>query len=59
MNSGGRIPRISSMVPQTLHQYAHAYRNGDNWGAQSILNVWGPYTERADEFSLSQIWVVS
>jgi hypothetical protein len=44
--------------PTNLHQYAHAYRNGDNWGAQSILNVWGPYTERADEFSLSQIWVV-
>ncbi len=44
--------------PTSLHQYAHAYRNGDNWGAQSILNVWSPYTERADEFSLSQIWVV-
>src|SRR5215204_4861405 len=44
--------------PTNLHQYAHAYRSGDNWGAQSILNVWGPYTERASEFSLSQIWVV-
>jgi hypothetical protein len=44
--------------PTSLHQYAHAYRNGDNWGAQSILNVWSPYTERSDEFSLSQIWVV-
>jgi Neprosin/Neprosin activation peptide len=44
--------------PTNLHQYAHAYRTGDNWGAQSILNVWGPYTERASEFSLSQIWVV-
>jgi hypothetical protein len=44
--------------PTNLHQYAHAYRSGDNWGAQSILNVWSPYTERADEFSLSQIWVV-
>ena len=44
--------------PTNLHQYAHAYRSGDNWGAQSLLNVWSPYTERADEFSLSQIWVV-
>lgn len=44
--------------PTAKHQYAHAYRNGDNWGAQTILNVWSPYTERADEFSLSQMWVV-
>jgi hypothetical protein len=44
--------------PTAEHQYAHAYRNGDNWGAQTILNVWGPYTDRSDEFSLSQMWVV-
>jgi hypothetical protein len=44
--------------PNNLHQYAHAYRTVDNWGAQSILNVWSPYTERSSEFSLSQIWVV-
>lgn len=44
--------------PTSLHQYAHAYRTIDNWGAQSILNVWSPYTERASEFSLSQIWIV-
>ena len=43
--------------PNDLHQYAHAYRGVANWGAQSILNVWSPYTERASEFSLSQIWV--
>jgi len=44
--------------PTGLHQYAHAYRVIDNRGAQSIFNVWGPYTNRSDEFSLSQIWVV-
>jgi hypothetical protein len=44
--------------PTSKHQYAHAYRDGDNWGGQTILNVWSPYTERADEFSLSQMWVV-
>jgi hypothetical protein len=44
--------------PNNLHQYAHAYRTVNNWGAQSILNVWSPYTERSSEFSLSQIWVV-
>jgi len=39
------------------HQYAHAYRSVDNWGAESVLNLWRPYTERTSEFSLSQIWV--
>ena len=44
--------------PNNLHQYAHAYRSVSNWGAQTALNVWSPYTERANEFSLSQMWVV-
>lgn len=44
--------------PNDEHQYAHAARTVNNWGAQSILNVWSPYTEQASEFSLSQIWVV-
>ena len=44
--------------PNNEHQYAHAARTVNNWGAQSILNVWSPYTEQTSEFSLSQIWVV-
>ncbi len=40
------------------HEYAHAYRNVDNWGAESNLNLWDNYVEKADEFSLSQMWVV-
>lgn len=44
--------------PNNEHQYAHAERSGDNWGGQTVLNVWSPYTERASEFSLSQMWVV-
>lgn len=40
------------------HQYANSGITVDNWGAQSTLNVWSPYTERASEFSLSQIAVV-
>ena len=43
--------------PTSLHQYANSYHSGDNWGAQSTLNVWSPYTERSNEFSLSQISV--
>jgi Neprosin/Neprosin activation peptide len=44
--------------PTNTHQYANSYIFVDNWGAQSTLNVWSPYTERASEFSLSQIAVV-
>jgi len=40
------------------HEYAHAARTVDNWGAESVLNLWSPYVEKSDEFSLSQIWVV-
>jgi len=40
------------------HEYAHASRRIGNWGAESIFNVWSPYVEKSDEFSLSQIWVV-
>jgi hypothetical protein len=47
-------PRVGSAAH---HQYAHAYQSVNNWGAESNLNVWNPYTERASEFSLSQIWV--
>lgn len=44
--------------PTSLHQYAKADKFVSNWGGESVFNVWKPYTERADEFTLSQIWVV-
>jgi hypothetical protein len=44
--------------PTSLHQYAKADKYVDNMGGESVFNVWKPYTERSDEFSLSQIWVV-
>lgn len=47
-------PRIGASA---THQYAHAYRWVANMGAESNLNLWNPYTQRASEFSLSQIWV--
>ncbi|MGR9053693.1 MAG: neprosin family prolyl endopeptidase, partial [Gammaproteobacteria bacterium] len=42
----------------SLHQYAHAYRYVSNLGAETVLNLWSPYVERSNEFSLSQMWVV-
>jgi hypothetical protein len=44
--------------PTSLHQYAKADKWVDNWGGESVFNLWKPYTERADEFTLSQMWVV-
>jgi len=40
------------------HEYAHAARSVANLGAESVLNLWSPYVEKSNEFSLSQIWVV-
>jgi Neprosin len=41
----------------TVHDHAKAYQFVTNWGAESYLNVWKAYTEKASEFSLLQIWV--
>lgn len=43
--------------PTDRHQYAVGRRYVQNWGAESVLNLWKPYTESSAEFSLSQIWV--
>lgn len=40
------------------HQYAHALQYVSNRGAQSTINVWNPYVQQDDEFSLSQVWVL-
>jgi len=57
-----QLPADGILPPRTgatsLHQYAHAYQSVANWGAESVFNLWSPYTERSDEFSLSQMWVV-
>jgi hypothetical protein len=41
-----------------FHQYAAMHHTVDNRGAEAVLNLWSPYTEKDTEFSLSQIWVV-
>jgi hypothetical protein len=44
--------------PTDLHQYAYVRDYVDNWGAEAVFNVWSPYVQRSNEFSLSQMWVV-
>ncbi|KAG0460478.1 hypothetical protein HPP92_020775 [Vanilla planifolia] len=45
----------------SMVQYAVAYtETGEGfYGAKATINVWDPYIQVANEFSLSQIWVVS
>ncbi|MFK5969535.1 MAG: neprosin family prolyl endopeptidase [Candidatus Marithrix sp.] len=44
--------------PTALHQYAVTSRNVNNIGSRSTINIWAPYVQQNNEFSLSQIWLV-
>lgn len=58
-----RVPRLDDRRQRPEegsndnHQYAVVRRYVDNWGAETIFNLWTPFTEQTDEFSLSQMWV--
>lgn len=43
-------------VDDSIHQYAHYVRNGDNVGARATFNHWYPSVSGSD-MSLAQIWV--
>lgn len=54
-------PGPSTVEPfgaSVIHEYAHAYSIIDNQGEQAYFNLWQPSVEQANEFSLSQLWVV-
>lgn len=41
-------------------QHAVGYVMGDQYyGAKASLNVWAPHVNNPNEFSLSQMWVIS
>ncbi|CAN8314021.1 unnamed protein product [Cochlearia groenlandica] len=42
-----------------IHEYATLEIDGIFHGVQTMINVWKPYVERIDEFSLAQIWLTS
>jgi hypothetical protein len=44
--------------PTDLHQYAVIGKTVNNWGINSKISAFNPYTESSTEFSLSQIWAV-
>ncbi|KAJ8640924.1 hypothetical protein MRB53_017618 [Persea americana] len=57
------IPQPKSADPGLInengHQHAIAYVEGDKYyGAKATINVWQPNIQQANEFSLSQLWVL-
>ena len=41
-------------------QHAVAFVNGDQYyGAKANINVWSPQVSDQNEFSLSQVWIIS
>ena len=50
---------ILIFVSSTIEQHAIAYVEGDKYyGAKATINVWQPKIEQANEFSLSQLWIL-
>ncbi|XP_024536499.1 uncharacterized protein LOC9630026 [Selaginella moellendorffii] len=52
---------LQAAVPSSSRQHEHAiaYAEGVFYGAEAVINVWDPSVEGADEFSLSQVWILS
>ncbi|KAL3654019.1 hypothetical protein CASFOL_003700 [Castilleja foliolosa] len=59
--SGGRRADAPDVVSGNGHEHAIAYTTGSEevFGAKATINVWDPSIEVVNEFSLSQIWVLS
>ncbi|CAN6994854.1 unnamed protein product [Brassica rapa subsp. trilocularis] len=54
------IPRTTTFDPTKGHQYAiMGARNGKFYGTEVVINLWKPYVQVPDEFSLAQTWIVS
>jgi hypothetical protein len=55
-----RAELLDVTVSQQVHQYAVVREIVNNWGGNSVLNVWSPHVTTADDqiLSLSQEWYV-
>ncbi|KAH6801647.1 carboxyl-terminal peptidase [Perilla frutescens var. frutescens] len=57
---GGAATPAPDIAAGTGHEHAIAYtKSSDIYGAKATINVWDPVVEASNEFSLSQIWVLS
>jgi hypothetical protein len=48
---------VSRASPKGYNVHAAALHLGTNFGGEGIMNVWRPWVEWSDEFSLGQFWV--
>ncbi|KAH9307378.1 hypothetical protein KI387_035289, partial [Taxus chinensis] len=55
-----RFSQKPDVINGNGHEHAIAYVQGEEYyGAKATINVWAPRIETMNEFSLSQIWVLS
>ncbi|KAI4303034.1 hypothetical protein MLD38_038714 [Melastoma candidum] len=57
-------PLSTQYVPDVIsgngHEHAIAYTGSSElYGAKATINVWDPWIEHGNEFSLSQVWILS
>ncbi|KAH6803965.1 carboxyl-terminal peptidase [Perilla frutescens var. frutescens] len=59
--SSGRRADAPDVVSGNGHEHAIAYTTGSGevYGAKATINVWDPSIEELNEFSLSQLWLLS
>lgn len=50
---------LSLFYPWLQHAIAYTGAAGEVYGAKATINVWDPTIEGPNEFSLSQIWILS
>jgi hypothetical protein len=50
---------FSRSVPAGSHVHAYAHSPGIAYGTEGLINVWQPYVEWSDEFSLGQLWLTA
>lgn len=59
---GPRLPPsklFALSAPAGANIHASAFRNAPAFGTEGLINVWRPYVEWSDEFSLGQLWLVA
>jgi hypothetical protein len=48
---------VGRAAPVGYNVHAAALHSGRHFGGQAVVNVWRPWVEWSDEFSLGQVWV--
>jgi len=52
-----KVPAASNK--EYTHEYTHAYQYANYTGEIADFNVWAPFVESSNEFSLAQLWVAN